>query len=183
MWPKVCAVWVTADANFRASSWQITDWRHRCMIDELSQTFRWKLLHCSACFYVSVTYLLTELSPSSEAVNYAATQELPSILRNPKVHHRVHKTAPLVLWDNIFQTRLLYLFTGTVWALSKNGRATYWTAAVQFPTGAGFGNVLKACPKGMNSLRPLEHWGSGFKSLSRHGCMCIFILCLCCSVV
>jgi hypothetical protein len=43
-----------------------------------------------------LTYLLTELSPSWEAVNCAATQELPSILRNPKVHHGVHKSPPLV---------------------------------------------------------------------------------------
>jgi hypothetical protein len=42
------------------------------------------------------TYLLTELSPSSEAANCAATQELPSILWNPKVHHRVHKSPTLV---------------------------------------------------------------------------------------
>jgi hypothetical protein len=41
------------------------------------------------------TYLLMELSPSWEAVNCAATEELPSILWNPKVHHRVHKSPPL----------------------------------------------------------------------------------------
>jgi hypothetical protein len=46
--------------------------------------------------YVPVTYLLTELSPSWEATNCAATQELPSILWSPKVHHRVHKSPPLV---------------------------------------------------------------------------------------
>jgi hypothetical protein len=41
-------------------------------------------------------YLLTELNPFWEAANCAATQELPSILWNPKVHYRVHKSPPLV---------------------------------------------------------------------------------------
>jgi hypothetical protein len=43
-----------------------------------------------------LTYLLTEPSPSWEAANCAANQEFPSILRNPKVHHRVHKSPSLV---------------------------------------------------------------------------------------
>jgi hypothetical protein len=37
-----------------------------------------------------------ELSPTWEAANSVATQELPIILRNPKVQHSVHKSPALV---------------------------------------------------------------------------------------
>ena len=35
-------------------------------------------------------------SPSSEAKWFAASQEIPRISRNPKVHHRTHKRPPPV---------------------------------------------------------------------------------------
>jgi hypothetical protein len=34
----------------------------------------------------------------------------------------------------------------------------------------------------MNCLRPLKRCDRGFESHLRHGCLCAFILCLCCPV-
>jgi hypothetical protein len=37
-----------------------------------------------------------ELSPSKDAASYVSSQEIPSILWNTKVHHRVLKRPPLI---------------------------------------------------------------------------------------
>jgi hypothetical protein len=37
-----------------------------------------------------------EVSPSWEAASRSGTQELPNILRNPKVYYRVHMSSPLI---------------------------------------------------------------------------------------
>ena len=44
----------------------------------------------------TLTYVATEQSPSSEATRFSASQEIPRILWNPKVHYRTHKCPPSV---------------------------------------------------------------------------------------
>jgi len=52
------------------------------------------------------TYLLTysvEQSPSWEAIQFSASQEIPRILGNRKVHYRIHKCPPHpTSWRSIF---------------------------------------------------------------------------------
>jgi hypothetical protein len=66
-----------------------------------SQLKRITRTNCYTCrqivYLVGFHYLLTysmDQSPSREANRYAASQDIPRILWNPKVHYRIHKCAP-----------------------------------------------------------------------------------------
>ena len=50
---------------------------------------------CETCTYRNLTYSIVQ-SPSCEANWFAASQEIPRISQNPKVHYRTHKHPPLV---------------------------------------------------------------------------------------
>jgi hypothetical protein len=66
-----------------------------------------------------------EQSPSLEANSNSASQEIPSLLWNPKVHYHVHKISPLVEVKSKQYTVKSHLFQNfavdTEWSISSSG--------------------------------------------------------------
>jgi len=87
----------SAGACQTAHIYSKTTVRAQCNVqtDWITGNIRWKYI----LLYLNITYLLTysmEQSPSWEAIRFAANQEIPRILWNPKVHYRIHKCPPLL---------------------------------------------------------------------------------------
>ena len=71
-----------------------------CLLFRLTKGLLYKILKgCVKFSIMFLTYILTyssEQSPSREANRFSASQEIPRILWNPKVHYRIHKSPPPV---------------------------------------------------------------------------------------
>ena len=90
------------------------------------------------------TYLLTYLltysmvqSPSYEATWFAASQEIPRISRNPKVHYRTHKRPPHV--SILGQPNPVHIPTSHLLEIQPNiirpstPRSPQWSPSLRFP--------------------------------------------------
>ena len=76
-------------------------------------------------------------SPSWEANWLAASQEIPRISRNPKVHYRTHKRPPPV--SILGQPNPVYIPTSHLMDIHPNiihpptPRSPHWSPSLQFP--------------------------------------------------
>ena len=93
-------------------------------------------------FTYLLTYLLTysmQQSPSWEAARFSASQEIPCILWNPKVHYRSHKFQPPVLilsqLDPVHTTtsHFLKIHLNTRIILSSTPGSPKWFLSFRFP--------------------------------------------------
>ena len=121
--------------------------------DSLKNTFRsfrlsafgYVTIYYSLCrFFNIIQYILTCIltysmvhSPSSEANWFAASQEIPRILWNPKVHYRTHKRpTPVVI---LGQPNPVHIPTSHLLEIPPNiihpstTRSPQWSLSLRFP--------------------------------------------------
>ena len=85
-------------------------------------------------------------SPSLEANWFAASQEIPIISRNPKVHYRTHKRPPPV--SILGQPNPVHIPTSQLLEICPNihpstPRSPQWTLSLRFPQQDPMHHVLK----------------------------------------
>jgi len=87
-----------------------------------------------------LTYLLTystEQSPSWEANRFSASQEIPRILRNSKVHYRIHKCPPhvsiLSQLDPVHTPTFHFLKIRLNIILPSTPGSPKWSVSLRFP--------------------------------------------------
>jgi hypothetical protein len=78
-----------------------------------------------------------EQSPSREATQFAASQEIPHILRNPKVPYRIHKCPPpvptLSQLDRVHTPTSHFLKIQLNIILPSMPRSPKWSLYLRFP--------------------------------------------------
>ena len=95
-------------------------------------------------YLLSITYLVTYLlthsiqhSPSSEANRFSASQEIPHILKNPKVHYRIHKYPPpspiLNQLDTVHTLKSHYLKIHLNIIIPSMSESSKWSLSLRFP--------------------------------------------------
>ena len=109
------------------------------VVHKLSCAERWSmLLIFRGCAYHNylLTYPMVQ-SPSWEAKWFAASQEIPCISRNPKVHYRTHKRPPPV--SILGQPNLVHTPTSHLLEIHPNiihpstRRSPQWSPSLRFP--------------------------------------------------
>ena len=92
--------------------------------------------HLFEGYAIILTYSMVQ-SPSWEANWFAASQEIPRISRNPKVHHRTHKhPSPFSILD---QPNPVHILTSHLLEIRPNiihpstSRSPHWAPSLRFP--------------------------------------------------